>query len=1160
MIKVKKLLTSILCVSMLAGNVTPVFAAEVSAASIYNKGTTENVLKETETLSKGTGNYFVTIPKTVSLGIDKQGAYSVKVEGDIPFCKQVYVSPIDGIKDSADIDFYIKNQNAINPKNNAVATITHTKFYWSHEEVSAGYEETDNYIVAKNLSAGIWKGTFQMEIGMRTDPSHIHDYVGVITKEPSCTETGEKTYTCECGDSYIEKIPALGHSYGDDDVCIRCEELHPDHKHTYTSAVTKEPTCTEEGERTYICKCGDIYTEKISATGQHDYNETVTKEPTCIEEGERTYTCKCGDTYIEKIPAIEHSYIETITKQPTCIEEGVKTYTCEHCGDTYTEKIPAIGHNFVDGECTNCGEIDSSYHNWKPLYFNVSGLPVTKTADGYVSGYGKSVTQNNDLIINVPDWYPINVSYTYNYEYQYDPYCSGYLRCGDFSFSKSSTTSSTSGSNSGSKTMSLKPGKNTIAVVAQCTNGTKYGSVRWLVRGIFPSLSSLLNKTQHYCINHGEYEKHYSTCVDTTKDEYYFCSACGLQFRHRCKFDDSDINFANCEGGDVELTCIDDYYNGTRDLFATCSKSSIVHFNGLGHDWQPWIVQVNPTMSIKSDDSKYAFTKSNGTNNDTYKTNIAIGDKSLGSTSSQMELEIILPDNFSGTYIVPVTYNISSSSFTKIGYRIVAYCSVSYADNSSKSYLSYDLGYSSSSTGTTNGTMNIELHAGKNVISFRTNASTNLSSWQTGSNGGPSGSVSFSVPHTPFYIFEGNEVHKCSRCNIEETHTDKLYVTDRKEPTCISDGYIKYTCDDCGLLYDETLPKHPDDHTDKDGNYICDDCGKDLKTCEEFGHLVEHIQRTYEIPVTYSVSSGSKWYVDDGFYRLKLEAGKTYNSQGLTITYNVPSDFPGTYYSDRWRYIIVYNGENGGVWSYESTASTGKHKGGPYTSSGYVPLTFKAGTCSINISCYSLSSLANVGTQFAVGITNSISLDVDVYHCTRCGRTETYDFSNETSGQSLNDYKDYPDEDVIYAEDVSLSENNSTVQEDKDIIDNTETSTENENDETSSDSIEESIENETEEDVLSSVEEPSETETKETISNNSEASTEDETKEVVLNKNEVSAAEDETKETVLSNIGVDTEDENATSIQKMTIDKEEVVSETEKDYEINTSDKDSNKT
>ena len=40
-------------------------------------------------------------------------------------------------------------------------------------------------------------------------PEHIHAYVEVITKEPSTTEKGEKTYTCECGDSYIEEIAAL---------------------------------------------------------------------------------------------------------------------------------------------------------------------------------------------------------------------------------------------------------------------------------------------------------------------------------------------------------------------------------------------------------------------------------------------------------------------------------------------------------------------------------------------------------------------------------------------------------------------------------------------------------------------------------------------------------------------------------------------------------------------------------------------------------------------------------------------------------------------------------------------------------------------------------------------------------------------------------------
>ena len=40
-------------------------------------------------------------------------------------------------------------------------------------------------------------------------PEHTHAHVEVITKEPSTTEKGEKTYTCECGDSYTEEIAAL---------------------------------------------------------------------------------------------------------------------------------------------------------------------------------------------------------------------------------------------------------------------------------------------------------------------------------------------------------------------------------------------------------------------------------------------------------------------------------------------------------------------------------------------------------------------------------------------------------------------------------------------------------------------------------------------------------------------------------------------------------------------------------------------------------------------------------------------------------------------------------------------------------------------------------------------------------------------------------------
>lgn len=39
------------------------------------------------------------------------------------------------------------------------------------------------------------------------------------------------------------------------------------HVHNYTENITKEATCTEDGEIAFVCECGDTYTEVIKATG-----------------------------------------------------------------------------------------------------------------------------------------------------------------------------------------------------------------------------------------------------------------------------------------------------------------------------------------------------------------------------------------------------------------------------------------------------------------------------------------------------------------------------------------------------------------------------------------------------------------------------------------------------------------------------------------------------------------------------------------------------------------------------------------------------------------------------------------------------------------------------------------------------------------------------
>ena len=110
--------------------------------------------------------------------------------------------------------------------------------------------------------------------------------------------------------------------------------------------VTKEPTETETGIKTYTCTlCGETKTETIpKLTHEHSYDAVVTA-PTCTEKGYTTHTCACGDSYVDTyVDALGHAWDEgKVTKEPTETETGVKTFTCTRCGETKTETIPATG-------------------------------------------------------------------------------------------------------------------------------------------------------------------------------------------------------------------------------------------------------------------------------------------------------------------------------------------------------------------------------------------------------------------------------------------------------------------------------------------------------------------------------------------------------------------------------------------------------------------------------------------------------------------------------------------------------------------------------------------------------------------------------------------------------------------------------------------------
>lgn len=175
----------------------------------------------------------------------------------------------------------------------------------------------------------------------KIDPANCpHDNTDTIDdKRATCTEWGHVREVClDCGLTVDEwDTRPLGHSFRLDN-----------------SEVTKEPTCTEAGTRTYHCtrkflNCTATQTEPIPATGHDDGVLKVTKKPTCTEPGLKETVCsKCGTVLegkpTETVPATgQHTWDNgKITLAPTTTKEGVKTFTCTVCKATKTEAVAKL--------------------------------------------------------------------------------------------------------------------------------------------------------------------------------------------------------------------------------------------------------------------------------------------------------------------------------------------------------------------------------------------------------------------------------------------------------------------------------------------------------------------------------------------------------------------------------------------------------------------------------------------------------------------------------------------------------------------------------------------------------------------------------------------------------------------------------------------------
>lgn len=232
--------------------------------------------------------------------------------------------------------------------------------------------------------------------------SHSFDG-GVITKEATHIEDGEKTYTCsDCGYTKTEKIDKIA-------------------EHQYSNWISLDSQY--HGRE---CSCGD------DAIEEHTFDEgTITSQGTIFEKGVKTYTCtKCGEEKTESIFNDDTNY-ESIGMLKQAISNTLnyvgnyRRNNTWYYGDTCWEEsliynnenketqlnIYAMSNGDKNVDYYNVKNSDNSYS----LYQKVTGSDVDKHQ--YVSNEGMS-----EYLLEKYLGYPLETNTAHDFSLKETPY------------------------------------------------------------------------------------------------------------------------------------------------------------------------------------------------------------------------------------------------------------------------------------------------------------------------------------------------------------------------------------------------------------------------------------------------------------------------------------------------------------------------------------------------------------------------------------------------------------------------------------------------------------------------------------------------------------------------------------------------------------------
>lgn len=158
------------------------------------------------------------------------------------------------------------------------------------------------------------------------------------------------------------------------------------HEHTYAETITTSATCLEAGEKTFTCDCGDTYTEAIPVT-DHDFSDYVSNEDATYEaDGTETATCvTCGeaDTRVAEGSMLTYSF-----EDMDATKYAKSTVNVRSLPTADGEKLGGLSANDevkVTGKCNETGWYRIEYANGiayvSDSYLVDEKIEVTQTSE-----------------------------------------------------------------------------------------------------------------------------------------------------------------------------------------------------------------------------------------------------------------------------------------------------------------------------------------------------------------------------------------------------------------------------------------------------------------------------------------------------------------------------------------------------------------------------------------------------------------------------------------------------------------------------------------------------------------------------------------------------------------------------------------------------------